>query len=149
MLLSAKETHGTHAMLTKGACPVELCLIVEVTLSRIVVDLTPADGPLVTHCIVELIIRLVCFLVRNSTSLWVNPLELWFMVHIIDTTILLHKGIVPRNHTTSRKTLGNEIKFLFQHEVGGDASGCGIHRTSERYLLSRVGYIGRTWQISP
>ena len=79
----------------------------------------------------------------------INPLQLRIMVHIINTTILLYKSIVPRNHTSCRKSLGNEIKFLFQHEISSDASSGRSHGTTQRNLLGRVGYISRSWQISP
>ena len=136
-------------MQTKLATPVELQLIVQVTLSLIVVNLTALGSPLVTHGVVEAVITLVRLLILCNTCLWVDPLQLRVIIQVGDTATILTEHVIPSNQTTERQTFRDEVEFLLQNEVGIDTGrGNGLY-TTDRRCLCGVADIGRTRQETP
>ena len=136
-------------MVTELTPPVQLYLIVQVTLGAPVVHATTLCAPLVTHGVVETVISLVRLLIGNSTCLRINPLELWIIIQVGNTTTILTEHVIPGDHTTKCQTLGDEVELLLQDEVGIDTGRSNGLHTTDRRGLSRVTNVSRTRQVTP
>ena len=111
-------------MLAELASPIELCLIEEVTLGKIIVERTcislPCDG---LHEI-KVVVAGRLLLIGYHTSNRVDILILGSMVEVVDTSACLHKHVVPRYEGRCLQTLCNKGKILLERKVGVD-TGCG------------------------
>ena len=129
IFLTGEGAHAGDMMQSEGTRPVELYLIVEVALGIPVLYCTLLDFPFLAHGVVKAVIVLVGFLISHLSGLRVDPFELWVVVLVFDASVSFHKGVVPRHGATCRKSFGDEVEFLLQDKVGGDAGGCGLHRS--------------------
>ena len=111
-------------MLAELASPIELCLIEEVTLGKSVVERTwissPCDGLRKIEVVVSRRLLLIGHLTRNR----VDILILGCMIEVIDTSVCLHKHVIPRYDGRCLQTLCNKGKILLERKVGVD-TGCG------------------------
>ena len=125
-------------MLTELASPIELCLIEEVTLGKIVVERTriclPCDG---LHKI-KVIFTTWLLLIGYHTRYRVDILILGCMIEVIDTSACLHKHVIPRYDGRCLQSLSNKGKILLERKVGVDTGCGGCLLTMKRKLGHRV-----------
>ena len=123
-LRAVEYAHSCYIVLAELASPIELCLIEEVTLGKIVVECTrislPCDG---LHKI-KVIFTAWLLLIGYHTRYRVDILILGCMVEVVDTSACLHKYVIPRYDGRCLQSLSNKGKILLERKVGVD-TGCG------------------------
>ena len=95
-LVAGEYAHGADVMTTELACPVELQLIVEITIGVPVVDTTIVGGPGHGGHFVKVVGSIVAVLILDDTCLRIDPLVARCrLIEVVDASVGLTEGVVP------------------------------------------------------
>ena len=138
ILLSGEESHGRNVVVSELTGPVQLQLVIEIAHGCVVIYGASFGGPVHTLLPIKLVVAFKFLSQSHLSGLRIDIFRRRSVVKVVDSATAFHKDIIPGNRSAGIQSLGNEIQFLFQCEVGVDARRRNLAHTADGEVLCRV-----------